>query len=101
MEERRGKKYRSDAEQREIVERWEASGAGVHDFCAGEGVNVSLFYKWRRKLRGAGSAEALQFVEVKRRNAPGVSVSVECRNGRRVVVQGLTLKEVLVAAEGA
>lgn len=99
MEERSGRKYRSESERRELVERWAASGDGVVEFCHREGVNTSLFYKWRRRVRGVAAGGALEFVELK--GPTPVSVSVECRSGRRVLVQGLTLKEVLSAAEGA
>jgi transposase-like protein len=93
---RRG--YRSEVEWRELVEKWEESGERAAEFCRREGLHVSLFYKWRRKL---GEVGGIRFVELKARRAAGVRVHIECGRGRRVVVEGLTLREVLAEVEGA
>lgn len=46
------------------VETWQAEGLSVSEFCRREGLNVSSFYRWRRKLKeeaktdDAGSASS-------------------------------------------
>lgn len=32
------------------LERWQKSGLGVREFCAGEDVGEPVFYQWRKKL---------------------------------------------------
>jgi len=32
------------------LERWQRSGLGVREFCAGEDVGEPAFYQWRKKL---------------------------------------------------
>lgn len=34
------------------LERWQRSGLGVREFCAGEDVGEPAFYQWRKKLGG-------------------------------------------------
>ena len=39
----------------ERLDRLEASGQSVKDFCAAEGLNVASLYQWRRRLRSGDS----------------------------------------------
>lgn len=98
MEERKVKQYRSESERREIVERWESSGESANDFCRRAGINISLFYKWRRNF---GAVPGTSFVEIKANKESAARVMIECRNGRRVSVEGLTLSAVLASVEAA
>ena len=99
---------RSEAEQRwrEIVERQRAGGSTVAAFCRDNGVAISSFFAWKRKLRGRDGGPPAAFVEaavVGTPPAPRASIEVRLRNGRRVRLgrgfdPGL-LAEVVVALE--
>jgi len=39
---------------KELLDRQQASGLNVRDFCFNEGMSKSSFYYWRRKLQKAG-----------------------------------------------
>jgi hypothetical protein len=39
---------------REVMRRFDASGASVDEFCAREAVSVSSFYRWRARVGSAG-----------------------------------------------
>jgi transposase-like protein len=53
------RKVRRSAEQwRELFTRQAGSGKSVEAFCEAEGVNTSLFYRWRRQLQGRSSPPA-------------------------------------------
>ena len=89
---------------RELVERQRPGGMSVAAFCAGHGVAVSTFYRWRRRLE-AGAA----FVEAKVAGAPACKpsgmVEVRLRGGRRLLVRSEgfdreLLAEVVAALEG-
>jgi hypothetical protein len=101
MEERSGKKRRSEAERLELLERWEASGVTISDFCRETGISPGLFYTWRQKLRSPAEKKA-SFVEVTGSIGPvGGRYEVVCANGRTVrVPAGLSLSELLKAVEG-
>jgi len=47
----RRKNAQTEASWRERVERWEASGLSVRDFCQDESISENSFYSWRRELR--------------------------------------------------
>jgi len=55
---------------RELLERQAHSGLSISGFCAQEGVHVSSFYEWRRKLKeatpthGVGTELSTGFVRV-------------------------------------
>ena len=53
MSEGTKKVFRSEAQWREIVARQAASGLSAGDFCKGESINASVFYRWRRDLEGS------------------------------------------------
>lgn len=46
---------RSEATWRELFAQQTASGLTVAQFCDGEGINVSLFRRWRLALKGSKS----------------------------------------------
>jgi Transposase len=39
---------------RELLQRFDAAGTTVGEFCAREGLNASSLYRWRERLRSAG-----------------------------------------------
>lgn len=49
--------------------RFGRSSLTVADFCADEGVSVSSFYQWRRKLRGDATRSSPAFVSLRVRDA--------------------------------
>ena len=101
MEERGGKKFRSESEWRELLERWKASGENGVSFCHREGLCVSLFHKWRRKL-SESAAESSGFVEIRSANRMSeLGCEIICANGRRVRVSGVSLVEIVRVVESA
>jgi hypothetical protein len=54
---------RSEAEWREIMGRYRASGLSQGRFCEQEGIGKSAFYRWRRILVD-GRAGGGKFIEV-------------------------------------
>ena len=45
-----GRARRAEGEWRQIVSRWERSGQSGRDFCRKEGIQLSSFHRWRRRL---------------------------------------------------
>ena len=43
---------------KELLERQQASGLNVKDFCFNEGMSKSSFYYWRRKLQKPGNPKS-------------------------------------------
>ena len=43
---------------KELLDRQQASGLNVRDFCFNEGMSKSSFYYWRRKLQKAGHSKS-------------------------------------------
>jgi putative transposase len=63
--------YRSADQWRELVGRHAGSGKSVVEFCDAEGINTSMFYRWRREVagssrsaRGKPSSAAEPFVDL-------------------------------------
>ncbi len=82
---------RRSAEQwREILQRFEHSGQTQPAFCAAEGLALSTFSLWRRKLNSSRGMipnnDAAMFVALPDSNIPGPSLatthSKDCDNGR-------------------
>lgn len=56
---------RTASEWHELISRFEVTGQTRKDFCLSQGVSLSTFDLWRRKLRTrAGEDNELMFVEV-------------------------------------
>ena len=55
------------------LDRFGRSALTVADFCADEGVSVSAFYQWRRKLRGDPTRSPPAFVSLRVRDAEPAS----------------------------
>jgi len=53
MSERASKVFRSEADWRDIFARQAASGLSTAEFCKGEHINTSVFYRWHRILSGS------------------------------------------------
>lgn len=68
---------RSKKEQRELVERFEASGLVARQFCRREGVALSSLQRWRRRTAQAGPAGFVELVPAARPNTAPASWSVE------------------------
>lgn len=76
-----------------LISEQEQSGESAAAFCRGRGLRESLFYYWKKQLRGGGVP---RFVEVglrkgKQEEAPaglqlGTTIEVRLRNGRSLVV---------------
>jgi hypothetical protein len=60
----KGRVRRREAEWRDLVSRWEASGQGVREFCRGQEIQISSFQRWRQRL--AASATRSDFIPVTR-----------------------------------
>ena len=45
---------RSAAMWRELFSRQSSSGVSVQEFCRREGINASLFWRWRSSLKASG-----------------------------------------------
>lgn len=54
------RRRRTEPEWRAILERFEASGLSVREYCAREGVSESSLQRWRRQVRSPAS----RFVEL-------------------------------------
>lgn len=60
-----GRKYRTEAEKAEILQRFERSGQNQEQFCQSEGIAKSSLYKWRRQLGSLKADKGVNgFVEV-------------------------------------
>ena len=66
-----GRKRRTAAEWRAIVEAFEASGVSALAFCQREGLSRAAFTRWRQQLQRAGAPEGA-FVELGSGIAPAV-----------------------------
>ena len=99
MEERNGRRYRTQDEWHELLSRWESSGEKGASFAKKEGICASLFYKWQRQLRPKAKSQS-GFVEVRAiKSNPQSVYEIVCRNGRVVRVSGVPLNEVLALVE--
>ncbi len=73
-----GKVRRNSAEWKKIVARQRKSGQSAREFCDREGLSLSSFTNWSRKLlTSKGSAGSGEFIEVPTTEAPSSSWSVE------------------------
>jgi hypothetical protein len=99
MEERSGRKYRTESEWQEIISRWRASGQSAVKFSKSEGICLSLFHKWSHRIEGTVK-ESAGFLEVKPVNATCKSdFEIVCKNGRIIKVGGMSLSAVLHLVE--
>lgn len=65
-----GRVKRSEAEWRQVIARFEASGLSVARFCQGERIAKSSFVRWRQELARTGRPAAA-FVELPAPDAAG------------------------------
>jgi hypothetical protein len=84
------RKRRTEAEWIEILRRFESSGLPSRGFCRREGLALSSFQRWRRRL---GSVAAADFVELVPTSSPSVpaarwSLDVSLPNGVALRFQG-------------
>ncbi len=63
MRERRTIVRREEAEWKGIVDSWSQSGLSHQAFCRREGIALSSFQRWRRKVSHSGTPGS--FVEIK------------------------------------
>jgi hypothetical protein len=87
---RNRRKRRTEAEWTEILRRYESSGLASRGFCRREGLALSSFLRWRRRLGSVGNTE---FVELVPTSSPGVplanwSLDVSLPNGVSLRFQG-------------
>ena len=87
---------RSESERAELVERWQQSGRPAREFAEQAGLNVSLLYLWRRRLKAVAKREPKTrepkpaFSELRlsmTQPRPG-HIEIVTRNGRVVRVHG-------------
>ena len=72
-----GKVYRSESEWREIFVRYAGSGLSQECFCSQEGLALSTFNKWQKRLdESRAGAELPQFLELKPELSPRDKLSV-------------------------
>ena len=81
---------RTKAQWTEILRRFESSGEDSRGFCRREGVPLSSFQRWRRRL---GSVAPADFVELVPTSSPSVpssnwSLDVSLPNGVSLRFQG-------------
>jgi len=48
-----GRVRRQDSEWRELIARWRGSGESIRTFCQKQGIRISSFQRWRRRLSQA------------------------------------------------
>jgi hypothetical protein len=60
----------SEAQWREVMQRFDGARATVEDFCTGEGVSTTSFYRWRALLAQARPARHRPAVSARRDLAP-------------------------------
>ena len=65
---------RSEAQWREILDRFEASNQNQRDFCTSEDLALASFLRWRRRL---GAATAVSADSVERRSQRTESSFIE------------------------
>jgi hypothetical protein len=63
------RRRQGEAFWREMVMTWTASGLGAQQFCHEQGLAVSTFGLWRKKLSGESPAEAHRLVVTPKRTA--------------------------------
>ena len=68
-----GKKYRNEAELRDLVSRFKSSGQTGSEFCKLEGIGASSLYKW---LKRYGEEPNGSFVEVSSLESSNMKVEV-------------------------
>jgi hypothetical protein len=86
-----GKVRRSSTEWKKIVSRQQKSGKSAREFCDSEGISLSSFTNWSRKLLMSGKSDrSAQFVEVstERASSPEWLVEVSLPNGCRLRLRG-------------
>ena len=74
---RNRRKRRSEAEWAEILRRFESSGLASRSFCRREGVALSSFQRWRRRLGSVAAAEFVELVPTSSSNVSSVSWSLD------------------------
>ena len=87
---RTNRQRRTRAQWTEILRRFESSGEDPRGFCGREGLALSSFQRWRRRL---GSVAATEFVELVPTPSPNVassswSLDVSLPNGVSLRFQG-------------
>jgi len=55
-----GKRVYSEAERKEIVERYKKSGVRAGEFCEREKISQSALQSWKRKYLGAGASKFIE-----------------------------------------
>lgn len=80
---RSSRKRRTEAQWAEIIRRFESSGQDSNEFCRREGLALSSFQRWRRRLDPVATSK---FVELAPTTAPaeaetGWSLEVALPNG--------------------
>ena len=88
---RNRRKRRTEAEWTEILRRFESSGLASRGFCRREGLALSSFQRWRRRLGSVGDTEFVELVPTT--SSPGVqlaswSLDVSLPNGVCLRFQG-------------
>jgi transposase-like protein len=69
--------------------RWERSGLSVSGFCRREGVSVSSFYYWRRRLADDAAVESAElFVPLRVTNRAADRIEIELPNRAIVRLPG-------------
>ena len=84
------RKRHTEAQWTEILGRFQSSGQDSREFCRREGLALSSFQRWRRRL---GSVAATDFVELVPTSSPSIpssnwSLDVSLPNGVRLQFQG-------------
>jgi hypothetical protein len=97
-------KHRSEAERRQEVARWRASGLSVMSYCSAHGMSAESLRRWREEADGRGAVRAPAFVRmdvVGRREGGGLVVEV---GGVRIRVErgfdATLLREMVEALAG-
>jgi hypothetical protein len=68
---------RSEQQWTEILRRFDSSGLGVRPFCEHEGVALSSFQRWQRRLRPVPAAKFVELVSSAPTSAAAASWSLE------------------------
>ena len=82
---RRSKKRRprhNEEQWGEILRRFSTSQLSARDFCRREGLALSSFQRWRRRLGSASSAELVELVPALQATAQAVRLVARCSRFR-------------------
>ena len=68
---------RTRAQWTEVLQRFDSSGLGPHEFCQREGLAVSSFQRWRNQIGRAPAAAFVELTPASTPSAPATTWTIE------------------------